>query len=392
MISKLRPLRIFYFCYEGFKKIGKLNNHIRETVSWFSKLGNEVHFFNPNIIKPEFDAAVDLHLIPLIDLPILKWLSFDVFAFFCLLYNSIIRRPNVIYYRESSSLVPLIISRLLSIPLVIEVNGWVLDELYSYGYSKSKLRLLRLFQELNYRCATLLIPVSEGLKKLISQHYQVSPSKIFAVNNGTNPVRYYPIPMSEARQKIGVNLQKQVIGFIGGCYPHHGIQYLIEAAPLVLADFPEIQFIVAGDGAMLKSWKELAKIKGVYKNYLFPGNVPFELAPYYINSYDICVAPWDINLVGNVGLSPMKLFDYMACGRPIVSSPVYGVKEILEPYQAGITVNVKNPEKFADALKTLLNLPNIWRDMGKKARELVLSQFTWEQTSRKILDLLRSLE
>ena len=385
-------MRIFYFCYEGFKKIGKLNNHIRETVSWFSKLGNELHFFNPNIIKPEFDADIDLHLIPQINYPIIKWLSFDVFAFFYLLYNSIIRRPNVIYYRESSSLVPLIISRLLSIPLVIEVNGWVLDELSGYGYPKFKLMLFRLFQELNYRYATLLIPVSEGLKKLIVQQYPVSPVKITAVNNGTNPKRYYPIPMSEARREIGINPRTSVIGFIGGCYPHHGIQYLIEAAPFVLSEFPHIQFVVAGDGAMLKSWKNLAKKKKVEKHFIFPGNVPFELAPYYINSYNICVAPWDIELVGNVGLSPMKLFDYMACGRPIVTSPIFGVKEILESNHAGLTVDIKNPEKFARTLIELLHNPEKGKAIGKNARKTVSSEYTWEQTSRKIIDLLRSFE
>jgi len=385
-------MRIFYFCYEGFKKIGKLNNHIRETVSWFSKLGHEVHFFNPNIIQPEFDAAVDLHLIPIVDLPIIKWIGFDIFAFFYLFFNGITKRPNVIYYRESSSLAPLIISRMLSIPLVIEINGWVLAELSGYGYPESKLRLLRLFQRLNYRYSTLLIPVSEGLKELIIKHYPISSSKVIAVNNGTNPAKYHPIPLSVARQKIGIEQQKKVIGFIGGCYPHHGIQYLIKAAPFVLKEYPDVQFIVAGDGAMLQSWKGLARAEGVYQHFYFPGNVPFELAPYYINAYDICVAPWDINLVGNVGLSPMKLFDYMACARPIVSSPVYGVKEILESYNAGVTVDVKNPEKFANALKELLNTPDKCRIMEKNAFRLVLSNFTWEQTSRKIIELLKGFK
>jgi len=385
-------LRIYYFCYEGFKKIGKLNNHIQETVSWFSRLGNDVHFFNPNIIQPEFDAVVKLHMIPLIDLPVIKWVSFDIFAFFYLLYHSIVRRPKVIYYRESSSLVPLLISKLLSIPLIIEVNGWILDELLDVGYSQFKLMLFRFFQELNYRNSTMLIPVSEGLKKLIEEHYPVLPKNVIAVNNGTNPRQYRPIPLHEARNRIRINPDASVIGFIGGCYPHHGIQYLIEAAPFVLSKLPDVQFIVAGDGAMLKSWKYLAKLKGIEHNFLFPGNVSFELAPYYINSFDICVAPWDIELVGNVGLSPMKLFDYMACGRPIVSSPVFGVKEILGPNNAGLMVDVKDPEKFANVLTELLTEPEKGKCLGENALKTVLSEYTWEQTSRKITDLLRSFE
>lgn len=382
-------MRIYYFCYEGFKKIGKINNHIRETVSWFSKLGNEVHFFNPNIIQPEFDAPVKLHLIPIINIPIIKWLSFDVFAFFSLLFNSIIRRPTVIYYRESSSLVPFFISKLLSVPLLIEVNGWVLAELEEYGYSKFKLMLFRLFQELNYRNATLLVPVSEGLKKLIIKHYRIPSNKIFAVNNGTNPEKYKPIPVDYARKTTGLNKNDQIIGFIGGCYPHHGVQHLINAAPGILSELPQVKFVVAGDGAMLESWKALAEKRRVDKNFFFLGNVPFEMAPYYINSYDICVAPWDIELVGNVGLSPMKLYDYMACGKPIVSSNIFGVKEILDSNNAGITVDVKNPKQFARVLIDLLNSPEKCKTIGENALKTVRSNYTWEQTSRKVINLIK---
>lgn len=385
-------MRIYYFCYEGFKKIGQLNNHIRETVSWFSKLGNEVHFFNPKIIHPEFDAPVNLHLIPIINLPLIKWLSFDFFGFFFLLFHSIIRRPTVIYYRESSSLVPLFVSKLLSIPLIIEVNGWVLAELEEYGYSKFKLMLFRLFQELNYRNSTILIPVSEGLKKLVIKHYRIPSDKIVVVNNGTNPDKYRPIPINDARLAIGLPIDDKIIGFIGGCYPHHGIQHLINAAPYVLSELPEVKFIVAGDGAMLESWKELTRKNEVDKSFLFPGNVPFQSAPYYINSYDICVAPWDIDIVGNVGLSPMKLFDYMACGKPIVSSPIFGVREILELNNAGMTVDVKKPKKFARVLIDLLNSPEKRDIIGKNALKTVRSKYTWEQTSRKIVNLMKKFE
>ena len=385
-------MRIFYFCYEGFKKIGKLNNHIQETVSWLARLGNEVHFFNPKIIKPEFDELIHIHLIPIINLPIIKWFSFDLFAFLSLLYQSIIQRPVVIYYRESSSLVPLIISKLLSIPLIIEVNGWILDELSDVGYSKFKLGLFRLFQELNYRNSTMLIPVSTGLKNLIEQHYPVLPEKVIAVNNGTNPERYRPIPLIEARKRIGLDTKAKMIGFIGGCYPHHGIQYLIQAAPFVLSKYPDIQFVVAGDGAMLESWKKLAQQKKVDTNFYFPGNIHFELAPYYINSYNICVAPWDIDLVGNIGLSPMKLFDYMACGRPIVSSPIFGVREILESNHAGIMVDVKKPVKFAEALMDLIETPETGQEIGNNALKTVTSNYTWEHTSRKIIKILERFE
>jgi len=100
------------------------------------------------------------------------------------------------------------------------------------------------------------------------------------------------------------------------------------------------------------------------------------------------VAPWDTDLVGKVGLSPMKLFDYMACGRPIVSNSIFGVKEILEPNNAGITTDVNNPKKFAETLFYLIETPKKGQEIGQNARQTVLSSYTWEQTSRKINDLI----
>ena len=384
-------MRIFYFCFEGFSKLGNINNHIRETVSWLAKFGHEVHFFNPKITTPKFDAKVNIHLIPIINRPLLNWISFDIISFLILLKNVLTNRPDYIYFRETSSLIPFIISKIFSIPLIIEINGWVLSELRQTGYPKWKLFYIRFIQRINYVYATRLIPVSEGLKKLVLKNYPVKPSNIFPVSNGTNPEKFKPIPQSEARKQVGISNDSQIVGFIGSCYSYHGVQHLIEAAKLVLQEKPETKFIIAGDGAQRQEWIKLTKDLNISDSFQFPGAIPFDKAPAYINSFDICVAPWDVEKLKHVGLSPMKLFDYLGCSKPVVASPVYGVYEIVKNYNCGVVVDVKNSKLFSKTFLNLIANPQNREEMGKRGREAVLKHFTWENTSRKIEKVLRKI-
>ncbi|HOV24504.1 MAG TPA: glycosyltransferase family 4 protein [Candidatus Marinimicrobia bacterium] len=381
---------IFYFCFEGFSRLKDINNHIRETVSWLAKFGYEVHFFNPNIVKPSFSSKVHIHLIPVINYPFLRWATFEFLSFFILTWNALKRRPTHLYFRETSSFAPLLVSKLCHIPLTIEVNGWVLEELRQIGYSRWKLAYIRLNQRLNFVHCNRIIPVTEGLKNLIVTNYPVKSVKIIPIANGTNPEVFRPLLKSEALAKTGLP-NTPTVGFIGSCYHYHGVQYLIKAAPLVLLKMPQVRFVVAGDGAQLEAWKTLSRELKVNEAFTFTGKVPFSLAPYYINSFDICVAPWDTALVPKDGQSPMKFFDYLACGKPVIASPVSSVVKLINKFRCGITCDVKNSEVFAELIIELLSNPKIRESLGKIAREVVTANFTWEITSRKIEQVLKGI-
>jgi len=347
-----------------------------------------VHFFNPDIVKPTFDAKVTIHPIPVINLPLLRWVIFEIISFFDLLYNVLKFRPDHLYFRETSSFIPLAVSKLCHIPLTIEVNGWVLEELRQTGYSRWKIEYMRLNQRINFGYCDRIIPVSEGLKNLICTNYPVNAAKMIPVANGTNPQVFRPMPKSEALARTNLS-DAPTVGFIGSCYHYHGVQYLIQAAPLVLKIMPPVRFVVAGDGVQLEEWKALSRRLNVSESFTFTGKVSFEMAPYFINSYDVCVAPWDVDLLPKVGLSPMKFFDYLSCGKAVIVSPVYGVVELINAYHCGIICDVKNPEMFAGVIIDLLSGQNRRESLGKSAREVVLKHFTWEITSRKIEKVLR---
>ncbi len=381
-------MKIFYFCFEGFSKHGQINNHIRETVSHLARFGHEVHFFIPTITKPEFAAPVKIQRIPIINLPLIRWLTFEPLAFLVLLLKAIQHRPNHLYFRETSSFIPLLISKIFSIPLTIEVNGWVLEELRQTDYTRWKLTYMRLNQRLNFRHCWRIIPVTEGLKQLLIDAYHLPDSKIFPVANGTNPIVFRPIPRGEAFKITGLPDNRFTIGFIGSCYHYHGVQYLIKAAPFIIEKQPDVQFIVVGDGAQLAEWKQLVREMHLDDYFIFTGKVPFQQAPYYINCFDIAVAPWDVAFFNRISGSPMKTFDYMACGKPFIASPVREVACLVEKHQCGVILDVNNPIVFSNGIFNLMKAEYQRQKMGENGRQAVIQFYTWERTTRNIEKIL----
>ena len=387
----MNKYNIFYFCYEGFSKLGKINNHILETVSWMAKFGHDVHFFNPKITQPEFNENVKVHLVSIIPFSIFKWLSFDIISFFYLMVEYFRQKPNCIYFRETSSLTPLFFSKIFSIPLLVEINGWILQELKESGYSGLKYQYILCIQKLNYKYATKLIPVSDGLKELIIKKYKISQKKIQVIENGTNPEKFHPINMKDARIKTSLPQHKKIIGFIGSCYHYHGIQFLIHTAKILIQKYPDIYFVIAGDGEERLKWIKMANDLGLEKYFNFPGKVPFSDANYYINSFDVCVAPWHLGKLQYNSLSPMKLFDYLSCQKPVICSPVSNIKKIIDDNHCGITVDVIDSQKFADAISFLLENEPKAKEFGKNGRKVILEKYTWKRTTENIISTIKSL-
>lgn len=384
-------MRIFYYCFEGFSKLGVVNKHVTEVIANLSRMGHRISLFVPGISTVDLDADIDISYIPVVGPSALKWILYDVFSFFYLLIGSLKERPDVIYFRETHSFVPLIVSKLIRRPLVIEVNGWVLEELRMIGYSRWKLGFLAFCQRHNFRRASGLVAVTEGLKELIRMSYGVDERRIAVVPNGTNPEIFRPLETAVCRKRLGLDVTRDYVGFIGSCYAYHGLDYLIDCAPLVLKACPDVRFMIAGDGDRRTAWQDKVKRMGLEDEFDFPGRVPYSDAPCYINSFSVCVAPWQKEYPNRIGLSPMKLFDYMACGRPVVLSAVRGVREIVERHNTGLAVDVENSEVFAGALVALLKDEASRIAMGENGRRLVERSFTWEVTARKIEGVLEEV-
>ena len=297
-------------------------------------------------------------------------------------------RPDFVYSREMvyNILLP-IFCKVTGIPLIIEVNALLDDELKMIGKGRVEIGLVRFCQKINLKSASGIIAVTEEIKRALQERYGIPAIKITVVSNGTDTEHFRPIPEEEARERVGLEKEKRYIGFVGSCYPYHDIPTMIKAAPLVLAKYPDLRFVIVGDGISRKGWENMVRARGVTEFFLFTGYKPYEMIPYYMNAFDICVSPFTTKVKG----SPIKLFDYLACGKIVVGSDIREAGNILKELDIGIAVPPEDPKTLAKAIRELLRNPDSAKEIGHRGRELIIKQFTWKIKVREIMDFVEKL-
>ena len=119
---------------------------------------------------------------------------------------------------------------------------------------------------------------------------------------------------------------------------------------------------------------------------LFFGFIPWDEAAWFISIADICVAPIILKNTWT-GLSSLRTFSYLACGKPVVGSNIPGLGDMLEKEGIGASFTMGDHKALAKTIIALLNNTDRLRDMGKKGRDFVVHNYSWEI----IIDKLETL-
>jgi glycosyltransferase involved in cell wall biosynthesis len=284
----------------------------------------------------------------------------------------------------------------LKIPSIVEVNGLVLDELKVNPDSKSI--AYRVFsylalrsEKLNYRYCNRIVSVTDKLRDELVKLYSVPEEKVFVINNGANTDLFKPLDKKQVKAKLGLESSKKYVCFVGHLAAWQGVEFLIYASPLILEKCPDIRFLVVGDGVMKDKLLELASELGLTDKFVFTGRVPYECVPLYINAADVCVAPFIRERNSKIGLSALKTYEYLACGKPIVASSIPGVKDLIESSGGGISVTPENPKEIAAAVVKLASDDSTRTLMGEKGRKYVLKNHSWDGVARKIMEICNDI-
>ena len=183
-----------------------------------------------------------------------------------------------------------------------------------------------------------MLVITQALKRILETDYGVSllANEIVIAPNGVDFNRFASQPDPRKARKLLSLPQKVTVGFSGHFYPGRGTQLLYDLAKA----FPEIQFLwIGGRKEDIDYWKERSISEGV-KNITLTGFIENSRLPVYLAAADILLIPFDRVVTGSSGgnsadiCSPMKLFEYMATGRAIVSSDLPVIHEILNEKNA----------------------------------------------------------
>ena len=200
----------------------------------------------------------------------------------------------------------------------------------------------------------------------------VSSQQILRLSGGADVDNFTPLDKKQARKSLNLSLDFKILGFMG--FVHYDLDLVLQAFAILYKRDPKYRLILVGKPSDLT--QRIAKQKGVAEGILEYGILPYEKISKYMCCADVFLLPF-ANKQANIGRWPNKVGDYMAMGRPIISSPVGEMKELFTNEKIGALVK-DEPETFAKAVEEVLQNGTKCEQMSRAAREAALKRYSWE--------------
>ena len=359
--------------------------HLLEVAEKLQERGYRVKVVAPNLGQFPGKSSVSIQYIPTLHIRFVWIFMWQFFLFFYLVYYFVKEHPQVVYIRSAPLfIIPSFVAGLWRIPRVIEVNSFLYEELQLINWPKRLMTFVRILEKKVYENAVCVIVVTQRLKEALHRDYHLSRDRIFVIPNGVNTVLYRPEEKSFVRLQLGLKSPGSFITYVGTFAPWQGLKLLVRCAPIVRRRFPNVQFLIIGDGMEKEIILRSIRDQEIEDLFIFTGWVPYDAVPSYINAADVCVAPFDQRLNQYTGKSPLKVFAYWACAKPVVATDIPEIGELIEDVGGGIVVPPNDVQQLSEALVSLLENPELAGEMGKKGRTIVEQRLSWTSIAGKI--------
>jgi glycosyltransferase involved in cell wall biosynthesis len=151
----------------------------------------------------------------------------------------------------------------------------------------------------------------------------------------------------------------------------------------------DLRLLLVGDGEKKKSLEETVRKLHLSDAVIFTGKVPHEDIPAHIAVMDVAVIPYPP--LDPFYFSPLKLFECMAVGRPVVAAALGQITEVVEHGKTGWLYPAGDIDKLAEGIHTLLHRPEFAARIGNSARQAVLSRYTWRAVTGEVAAIATNL-
>ncbi len=256
----------------------------------------------------------------------------------------------------------------LKIPLIVEVNGSYDDLYVAFPVIRSMCWFATPVMRYGIREADVVITVTEPLVNWVLHERGRGP--VVLISNGANTDLFHP----DAPGNLPSTISIPYAVFFGALAPWQGIETMIEALHQPSWP-PQLRLLVVGKGK-LQNKVEKAALKTdriVYIDY-----VPYQQMPVVIR-HSICgLAPMRSIERNQKGVMPLKVFETLACGVPVVVSDLPGMAELVRQGNCGLVVPPDDPAALANAVRYLYEHPKLRAEMGRQGRDLIVREHSWD--------------
>jgi len=270
------------------------------------------------------------------------------------------------------------LSKELNIPLIFRI----LDVAHELVTIPMMGNIIKKHEKFIIKNAQKILTTTPELVKY-AQEMGCSPQKISYFPLGINSTYFKPLPKSKHLiQKLGINNSDKVIGFIGTIFPFTGLDFLLKNFHHLTDYFDGIKFVIIGGGPDFNRIKKLIKKYNLDSNVMLTGFVKQDELSEYLSIFDLCVNPFVINKITD-RIMPTKILEYMACCKPVLSTPLKGTVELLPDERNGIVYSSLND--FVYSIKNLISDENKLNELAKNGFSYVEKYHNWDSL---VIDLL----
>ncbi len=213
-----------------------------------------------------------------------------------------------------------------------------------------------------------IIAVSSAVKVFVVKKEKISAKKLTVIHNAVDPKEFMPCDASYLKKEFNIYDGTFIVGTVSRLIPQKGQQYFLEAAHQISKNNKNIKFFIIGDGALRKSLEILSERIGIVDKVIFTG-FQQDIAG-FLSILDIFVLP-----TLREGL-PVALIEAMAMGKPIITTNIRGMEDLVTDGYNGLLVSPENPDMLAKAILKLINDNLYAQKLGLNARKTVKEKFS----------------
>jgi alpha-maltose-1-phosphate synthase len=276
------------------------------------------------------------------------------------------RGIDVVIERETAFGAGAVMSSLLGVPMVLEM----------VGPRVSSMSLRRATKVLAYSAL-----MTRG---------RVAKDKLVIVPAGVNTDLFAPdlVKRSRLREILGLN-GSFVVGYVGTFQRWHGVNELLRACSM-LGEAKSVKVLLVGP--YFDDAQGFAKEIGMAGKTIFTGPVAYESVPEYVNACDVLCAPYNpgssrLRQKGGIG-APLKVLEYMACEKPVVTTNVAPIPESVENGRTGLLVPPGDATSLSAAIGKLMGDQALSESMGREGRMAVLERYSWGSLASSLESVL----